>query len=323
MKNIDEILQKHFLNKDSKEELEIINQWKQESEENLEAYRSLESHLDQFDQLNEYKQYNTENAWDKLNKQLEQSPSQNDVGGNYIYLGFLKYAAVFIALIAAIYLLKPKEVNQASTIIASTDEIITKTLADNSIISLNHNTQIDINGFLETHRELSLDNGEAYFEIESDIQHPFVIKMGRKSIEVTGTAFNVNRNGDEIRLNVVEGSVRFSNGSRFISVYAGEQLYADKASFSKSRANDINNLAWKTKELVFNNKILSEAVKDLSKFYNTTIRISPQSAEAGNCILNTKFSNESLDEMLIELERVFKMEYQQTDHLIVITKTDC
>ena len=34
--------------------------------------------------------------------------------------------------------------------------------------------------------------GEAYFEVESDKEHPFIVKTKQLTVEATGTAFNVN-----------------------------------------------------------------------------------------------------------------------------------
>jgi len=317
--NIDEILHKHFLNEDSKAELEVLKSWQKESAENLEAFKAMKEHWAQFEQLKDYKQYDAEQAWTKVDEKIEPSVQTRQL----ISPTILKYAAGLILLCAAVFVLTKDNPEPASQLLVSESNSIVETLDDQSIVSLNRNTEIDLSSFTKTNRQLDLNDGEAYFDIQSDKVHPFTINMDKYTVKVLGTEFNIVRNGSNITLNVLEGSVLFSNGQREIRVVGGEKLIADSVSFSKANASSHNAASWKTGELIFENTLLTEAIKDLSKFYNIEIKISPQSTEAGNCILNTSFKDENFDEMLNEMKTVYGMEYQQSEKLIVITKTDC
>jgi len=317
--NIDEILHKHFLNEDSKAELEILKSWKEESEENLAAFKEMKDHWKQFEQLKDYKQYNIEQAWNAVDEKIESKHKINQPAWPML----LKIAAALLVIFAALFLFKGDTNNKTSQLLASQESSLVETLDDNSIVTLNNQTTIDLSDFTTTNRKLSLIQGEAYFDVQSDKEYPFSIDMGKYSVRVLGTEFNLVKNENNITLNVLEGSVLFSNGSREIQVIAGEKLIADDVSFSKAKSSDLNAASWKTGELTFENTLLTEAIKDLSKFFKTEIKISPQSSQSGNCILNTSFKDENLQEMLDELKTVYGMEYQQSEKLIVITKTDC
>lgn len=75
--------------------------------------------------------------------------------------------------------------------------------------------------FKEDRREVQLQ-GEAYFEVEKDARHPFVVKADPVEVEVLGTHFNVEAYpGDaEVKTTLLEGSVAVnapavSSGLRF------------------------------------------------------------------------------------------------------------
>lgn len=64
-------------------------------------------------------------------------------------------------------------------------------LVDGTIITLNTNSKLSYsNNFNPNNREVTLD-GEAYFNVAHDPQHPFVIHTTAGDIKVLGTSFNV------------------------------------------------------------------------------------------------------------------------------------
>ena len=70
-------------------------------------------------------------------------------------------------------------------------------LADGSRIELNTDTvaRVDVTA---TRRLVSLEKGEAYFEIVHDPVHPLVVLAGKQRITDLGTKFSVRANGDQI-----------------------------------------------------------------------------------------------------------------------------
>ncbi len=59
-----------------------------------------------------------------------------------------------------------------------------------------------------TVRTVTLDGGEAYFEVVHDARHPFVVLAGNRRITDLGTKFSVSREGDHVQVVVKEGRVR-------------------------------------------------------------------------------------------------------------------
>ena len=88
------------------------------------------------------------------------------------------------------------------------------TLPDQTKVTLNRYSSLTYpDRFKEDRREVQLQ-GEAYFEVEKDARHPFVVKADPVEVEVLGTHFNVEAYpGDaEVKTTLLEGSV----GLRFL-----------------------------------------------------------------------------------------------------------
>ena len=83
------------------------------------------------------------------------------------------------------------------------------TLPDQTKVTLNRYSSLTYpDRFKEDRREVQLQ-GEAYFEVEKDARHPFVVKADPVEVEVLGTHFNVEAYpGDaEVKTTLLEGSV--------------------------------------------------------------------------------------------------------------------
>lgn len=85
-------------------------------------------------------------------------------------------------------------------------EVDTIELSDGSVLTLNSETRIQV-AFNQHERHLVLVAGEAFFDVASDAQRPFVIDTGEQEIRVLGTKFNVRKEETGVRVAVVEGKV--------------------------------------------------------------------------------------------------------------------
>jgi transmembrane sensor len=56
-------------------------------------------------------------------------------------------------------------------------------------------------------REVTLNRGEAFFEVANDPQRPFIVSVGDTAVRVLGTSFNVRRAGEDVTIAVADGEV--------------------------------------------------------------------------------------------------------------------
>ena len=125
-------------------------------------------------------------------------------------------------------------------------------------------------------REVEL-KGEAYFEITSNADHPFKVKVGELSVDVLGTSFNINAYGEEgvIRTTVLEGGVKVSLPKDKAAVLAvNEQAVCNPFSHDIQLARDIDPedvIAWKNGLFQFNNASIESIMRQVGRWYDADI----------------------------------------------------
>ena len=90
--------------------------------------------------------------------------------------------------------------------VTSIGEHSSHTLEDGSVLTLNSNTQVEVNYTLSK-RVINLIRGEAHFDVTSDPDRPFEVYAGNSMVKAVGTAFSVYRLKNNIEVLVTEGKV--------------------------------------------------------------------------------------------------------------------
>lgn len=237
--------------------------------------------------------------------QLEQRPKYT----------LLKIAATLLIVMTAGYFLSETAKESVNSLIgvSSLSEVTTDaemkevTLPDGSIVKLNANSTLSYaKGFGETHRNITLIGG-ANFDVEKNESLPFRIEANKGQVEVLGTSFDVKAyEGNDIELNVSEGTVKFSSREEDKTeiVEAGEMamLSADGTALVKGVVADKNYAAWWTRKLVFENTSFEKVIKNLEETYWVEI---DYSEALSNCALTATYENEPLDNVFELLKNTF------------------
>lgn len=96
-----------------------------------------------------------------------------------------------------------------STGFAETQQI---ELEDGSLVTLNSNSALSVE-FTSEVRQVSLLTGEAFFQVSSNADRPYVVRTANGQTRVLGTEFNVNTRDQSTRVDVFEGVVEVESGS--------------------------------------------------------------------------------------------------------------
>jgi transmembrane sensor len=161
----------------------------------------------------------------------------------------------------------------------STDSIRQVTLNDGSQVELNLNSELSYSNYKDE-RRVTLKKGEAFFSVSHDTSHPFVVKAAEGKIRVTGTRFNVWLYGDQVRVNLIEGSVLVTSNSALPGdgLRLGPSMQADyrhgdyMPQISQTYAND-NSLAWRSGKLVLDNLALNDALPLINRYLNKPLML--------------------------------------------------
>lgn len=138
--------------------------------------------------------------------------------------------------------------------------IANHTLPDGSLIVLQQGGELtyDPENFNVDDRKVSL-SGQAYFEIESNADRPFVIDNGRSKVTVTGTAFNLRADEALMEVEVSEGTVVLAQDGENLTLTAKELGVAESGEpMSFHEAPNLNHHAWRTGQLRFEHTPIDE-----------------------------------------------------------------
>jgi ferric-dicitrate binding protein FerR (iron transport regulator) len=148
-------------------------------------------------------------------------------------------------------------------------------LPDGSLVWLNASSSIHFpTSFTEKERRVEI-TGEAYFEVAKNARQPFIVAVNSSEVQVLGTHFNINAYNDEedVRTTLLEGSVKFVDGSNTSLLQPGQQSQLTKDRVVKVANNvDVNEVvAWKNGLFSFENAGIETIMRQLSRWYDVNI----------------------------------------------------
>lgn len=214
---------------------------------------------------------------------------------------------LFVLGVGFIYYFANGEYNKEQTFISNRGEKKKNQLPDGTLVWLNSDSKVFVSkDFGRFKREVRLE-GEAFFDVAKDKDHPFTVSYGETEVEVLGTKFNIRAYPDEIRTaaSLVEGSIALKvdkQSDEVLTMVPGQRLEITKTADRGPRFELIENtvtdntasvasgkempseVLWKENILSFNEDPLELVVSKLSKWYNVSIEIKNKER------INMKFS---------------------------------
>lgn len=199
-------------------------------------------------------------------------------------------------------------------------------LSDGTSIHLNSGTTVKYPiKFLEGQKREVYLEGEAYFNVNKDADHPFLVHSGAVTVEVLGTEFNVSSypESPEIQTVLVEGSVAMRNSHNAdgdVILKPGTKGAWNKTSHN-TQVTDIDTelyTSWIKGELVFRDTGFSEVLKMLERRYNVTIE--NNNPNLVDKKINARFSVgiESIEDIMRSMGSILPYKYEIRDKKIFI-----
>lgn len=198
---------------------------------------------------------------------------------------FLRYAAAVILTAGLTSLVYISRSNSRDNYLANIYHNVTAppgqntdiVLADRSEVFLNSGTVLSYPAnFSPCNRTLEL-SGEAFFEVETDRDNPFIVKVGELELVATGTSFNIDAYtcDRDINITLVDGSAEIRDRSGKVMVYLapGENARYDTESCTITRSSVDTEFytSWKRGIIKFSNRKLGDIAFDLERWYNVEI----------------------------------------------------
>lgn len=153
-------------------------------------------------------------------------------------------------------------------------------LEDGSVMQLNTDTRV-VALLEDNQRQITIERGEAFFDVKRDESRPFVVQAGKSQVKVLGTEFNVRLGASSNVISVLSGLVSVAHRSdemharEVALLHAGEQAeHIASRNEAVVEAFDENAiLAWRTGKASYMAKPLHDVVQDLNRYFDAPLEI--------------------------------------------------
>ncbi|UII76192.1 DUF4974 domain-containing protein [Flagellimonas sp. HMM57] len=196
-------------------------------------------------------------------------------------------------------------------------------LSDGTKVTLNSGTSLKYPiKFLPNHKREVFLSGEAFFDVEEDKEHPFVVNANELDVTVLGTQFVVSLYEEDKTTAVVlvEGSVDLSKGTDTDTtrLTPGTRGVLDERTglVSKTNVNISFYTAWMQGVLVFRNETFENISKKLERVYN--VSIISENPDFDKEVFNASFDNETIEDILSYFKDSYDMNYIIENNTIYI-----
>lgn len=189
------------------------------------------------------------------------------------------------------------------------------TLPDGSEVVLNAGSSLTFPAVFDgTSRAVEL-SGEAYFEVESCPDRPFIVRTGELDIVATGTSFNVEAYSgeDRIAVTMVEGKVGlYASDDRLIRTMVAEDrlvYFRNTGRVDETAGYSYRYISWKDGVLAFRNDPLDSILARLGRLYNVEFILLDENLAHKQ--FYATFNNESLESILKLLSMSDNVQFEQ------------
>lgn len=221
-------------------------------------------------------------------------------------------AAIFVLGLVLFTFLNKNDIHTVKTDSAQIELI---TLPNNSIVNLNHLSELEYDSSdWNLNRSLRL-KGEAYFEVAKG--NPFEVSTEFGKVSVLGTKFNVLSRDNIFKVTCYEGVVEVVHQDGKIKLYEGSEFSLRSG---KVRTSDVvvAEPYWLRDMSVFKNTSLNKVIEELEKQYNVSVTNNTNL----NLIFTGAFEHNNLENALKAISQPLKLTYSIINEKKVIIRNE-
>lgn len=193
-------------------------------------------------------------------------------------------------------------------------------LPDSSDVWISPNSEIAYpEKFIGYTRRIEL-KGEAFFDVNKDASHPFIVTSGNLVARVLGTSFLLKAYvGKPVEVTVLTGKIAVSSKGKSdnITLYSQQKavLGVDGEVLKQTVSEKAVVQRWQKANLSFDNASFDRVVKALNKKFDISIHC--RQPEIDNYKLNADFNNQNLTDILEMLEKSLNIHYEMENDSVI------
>lgn len=306
----------------SPDEAMLLEDWKNESQENQEMY-------DQYERLfaqNQFQKVDVDAAWKKvhadINKETKVIPMRNWRNWAVAAAAIAVLALIIPGLFEDQTVVKLIDTTQAKTItpdapnnvLHATNGVQSFNLEDKSVVALEKGSTLELaEDFLVGERRATL-KGSGRFTVVHDEEHPFIIDVEGLEVYDIGTVFDISTSNDTVKVVVLEGAVELRKNGQVLAMEEGDSafyLISDKLIKEYPTREALDGITQ-----IFEGATLQQVVDHLSKFFKVEIVIVDEAIKEKE--ISIGFDDRELPEVLTILELILDVKVKRVNDKIEI-----
>ena len=304
----DELLIAYFKGEVSDEEAQEITEWIEAKIEHQRYYQQL-CRLFEVSYWIEDIPEQTEVAFPKKTKALP---------WKHYVISFMKVAAIFVLGFALHFFLNWQKTTHHELqhqIHVPTGQHVEIMLADGSKVWLNSGSTLTFpSKFNGKKRMVELD-GEGFFEVKSDKEHPFIVSTSKYQVKAVGTSFNIYdyQDSPQFEAALLNGKVEVTTNAKKSSVVIltpNQRAALCQGVLKVKPIENANNYLWRKGILYFNEPLL-EVFDKLQEYYDIEFQIRNSSLTRKSPYCTGKFrAKDGLEHIIRVLKETNHFDYQ-------------
>lgn len=250
----------------------------------------------------------------RVKRQIDRQVKRPRSMARYIRIAIQAAAAILlpVCIVGFLYMYHQNKQYAAipmTKIVTQDEDQVTVTLPDGTRVTVNSHSELQYapQTFCMDTREVTFE-GEGYYQVAKDLEHPFIIHSHGMDIHVLGTEFNfINRKKENTaQVALINGSVKLTSlvSGKSYTMKPNEIAYIDKTTGNMDiqQAKHIEDVkAWRQKQMRFHDVPLSKVIQEIEAKYGVSIRL-----EAGT---NDTFTGTLPTNNLQEAIKIVAMSY--------------
>lgn len=304
----DELLIAYFKGEVSDEEAQQITEWIEAKIEHQRYYQQL-CRLFEVSYWIEDIPEQTEVVFPKKTKALP---------WKHYVISFMKVAAIFVLGFALHFFLNWQKTTHHELqhqIHVPTGQHVEMMLADGSKVWLNSGSTLTFpSKFNGKKRMVELD-GEGFFEVKSDKEHPFIVSTSKYQVKAVGTSFNIYdyQDSPQFEAALLNGKVEVTTNAKKSSVVIltpNQRAALCQGVLKVKPIENANNYLWRKGILYFNEPLL-EVFDKLQEYYDIEFQIRNSSLTRKSPYCTGKFrAKDGLEHIIRVLKETNHFDYQ-------------
>ena len=304
----DELLIAYFKGEVSDEETQRITEWIEAEIEHQRYYQQL-CRLFEMSYWIEDIPEQTEVAFPKKTKALP---------WKHYVISFMKVAAIFVLGFALHFFLNWQKTTHHELqhqIHVPTGQHVEIMLADGSKVWLNSGSTLTFPSKFNGKKRLVELDGEGFFEVKSDKEHPFIVSTSKYQVKAVGTSFNIYdyQDSPQFEAALLNGKVEVTTNAKKSSVVIltpNQRAALCQGVLKVKPIENANNYLWRKGILYFNEPLL-EVFDKLQEYYDIEFQIRNSSLTRKSPYCTGKFrAKDGLEHIIRVLKETNHFDYQ-------------